>query len=100
MAAFAKSWRRETGGGYRGHFSLDYPDMVRWAERKMVLAPVRGVSWTSRPATKSSVSPACCAGILSKPISERAFLVHSCEKLQEISTEIHAWLQAFHASPG
>jgi hypothetical protein len=44
MAAFTRSWRGETGGPYRGHFSLDYPDMVRWAERKMVLAPVRGVS--------------------------------------------------------
>jgi len=49
---------------------------------------------------EAMVSPACRAGILSKPISGRAFLVHSREKLQEISTEIHAWLQAFHASPG
>ena len=42
--------------------------------------------------------PPAVAGILSG--SGGTLLVHSREKLQEISTEIHAGLQAFHPSPG
>src|SRR5262245_47169558 len=100
MAAFAKSWRRETCGPYQGPFLAG----LRW------YGPVFGTigaewKWFSRPyavppadeLARDQVEPQPrlpVAGILSKPGSGGAFLVHPREKLQEISTEIHAGLQA------